>query len=70
MSRYLGLPNFVFMTNFCDGRGYIIGTDLHDNKWYGTITHKGQKKRTQKSFSTCINAQKYTATEMYLKLNK
>lgn len=68
MDKYVGLPNFVYMTNFCDGRGYIISTTRYKGKIYGTITHKGETKRTKKYFDTCIDAQRYTASEMYLKL--
>ena len=37
-------------------------------KFIGTITHKGRTQVTKKGFKSCLDAQKYTASEMFLML--
>lgn len=66
--RYLGLPDFIKMTNILEGRGYFIGIILNEGKRTGTITHMGRTRVTNKSFDNCLDAQKYTASEMFLML--
>ena len=66
--KYLGLPDFVTMTNLVQGRGYFIDIIINEGKFVGTITHKGRTQVTKKSFNKSIDAQKYTASEMFLML--
>ena len=67
-NRYLGLPDFVKMTNTLHGRGYFINIILNEGKFIGTITHKGRTQVTKKGFNSSLDAQKYTASEMFLML--
>ena len=66
--KYLGLPDFVTMTNLVQGRGYFINIIINEGKFIGTITHKGRTQVTNKSFNKSLDAQKYTASEMFLML--
>mgnify|MGYP003678372998 FL=1 len=66
--RFLGLPDFITMTNTVEGRGYFINIIVNEGKFVGTITHKGRTQVTKKSFKSCLDAQKYTASELYLLL--
>ena len=66
--KYLGLPDFVTMTNLVQGRGYFINIIINEGKFIGTITHKGRTQVTKKSFNKSLDAQKYTASEMFLML--
>ena len=66
--KYLGLPDFVTMTNLVQGRGYFIDIIINEGKFVGTITHKGRTQVTKKSFNKSLDAQKYTASEMFLML--
>ena len=66
--KYLGLPDFVTMTNLVQGRGYFINIIINEGKFVGTITHKGRTQVTKKSFNKSLDAQKYTASEMFLML--
>ena len=66
--RFLGLPDFITMTNTVEGRGYFINIIVNEGKFVGTITHKGKTQVTKKSFKSCLDAQKYTASELYLLL--
>ena len=66
--RFLGLPDFITMTNTVEGRGYFINIIVNEGKFVGTITHKGRTQVTKKSFDSCLDAQKYTAFEMFLML--
>ena len=66
--KYLGLPDFITMTNTVEGRGYFIKIIVNEGKFVGTITHKGRTQVTKKSFKSCLDAQKYTASEMFLML--
>jgi len=66
--RNLGLPDFVTMTNLVQGRGYFINIIINEGKFVGTITHKGRTQVTKKSFNKSLDAQKYTASEMFLML--
>ena len=66
--RYLGLPDFIKMTNTLEGRGFFINIIKKNNKYIGTITHKGKTQKTKKYFDKCIEAQNYTASEMFLLL--
>jgi hypothetical protein len=50
------------------GRGYFINIIINEGKFVGTITHKGRTQVTKKSFNKSIDAQKYTASEMFLML--
>tara|TARA_R110000851_G_scaffold15144_1_gene50391 strand:+ start:7916 stop:8143 length:228 start_codon:yes stop_codon:yes gene_type:complete len=67
-NRFLGLPDFITMTNTVEGRGYFINIIVNEGKFVGTITHKGRTQVTKKSFKSCLDAQKYTASEMFLML--
>ena len=66
--KYLGLPDFVTMTNLVQGRGYFIDIIINEGKFVGTITHKGRTQVTKKSFNKSLDAQIYTASEMFLML--
>ena len=66
--KYLGLPDFITMTNLVQGRGYFIDIIINEGKFVGTITHKGRTQVTKKSFNKSLDAQKYTASEMFLML--
>jgi len=66
--KYLGLPDFVTMTNLVQGRGYFINIIINEGKFIGTITHKGRTQVTKKSFNKSLDAQKYAASEMFLML--
>ena len=66
--RFLGLPDFITMTNTVEGRGYFINIIVNEGKFVGTITHKGRTQVTKKGFKSCLDAQKYTASELYLLL--
>ena len=66
--KYLGLPDFVTMTNLVQGRGYFIDIIINEGKFVGTITHKGRTQVTKRSFNKSLDAQKYTASEMFLML--
>ena len=66
--RFLGLPDFITMTNTVEGRGYFINIIVNEGKFVGTITHKGRTQVTKKSFNSSLDAQKYTASEMFLML--
>tara|TARA_R110000868_G_scaffold5109_1_gene31600 strand:- start:1795 stop:2034 length:240 start_codon:yes stop_codon:yes gene_type:complete len=66
--RYLGLPDFVKMTNTLHGRGYFIRIIVNDGKFVGTITFRGRTQVTKKGFNSSLDAQKYTSTEMFLML--
>ena len=66
--RFLGLPDFITMTNTVEGRGYFIDIIINEGKFVGTITHKGRTQVTKKGFKSCLDAQKYTTSEMFLML--
>ena len=66
--RFLGLPDFITMTNTVEGRGYFINIIVNESKFVGTITHKGRTQVTKKGFKSSLDAQKYTASEMFLML--
>lgn len=66
--RYLGLPDFIKMTNIVEGRGYFVNVINDKGKYIGTITHKGRTQKTKKHFDSCIEAQNYTASEMFIML--
>jgi hypothetical protein len=67
-NRFLGLPDFITMTNTVEGRGYFINIIVNKGKFVGTITHKGRTQVTKKGFKSSLDAQKYTASEMFLML--
>ena len=66
--RFLGLPDFITMTNTVEGRGYFINIIVNEGKFVGTITHKGRTQITKKGFKSSLDAQKYTSSEMFLML--
>lgn len=66
--RYLGLPDFIKMTNILHGRGYFIRIIVNEGKFVGTITNKGRTQVTKKGFKSSLDAQRYTASEMFLML--
>ena len=66
--KYLGLPDFITMTNTVEGRGYFINIIVNEGKFVGTITHKGRTQVTKKGFKSSLDAQRYTASEMFLML--
>ena len=66
--RFLSLTDFITMTNTVEGRGYFINIIVNEGKFVGTITHKGRTQVTKKGFKSCLDAQKYTASEMFLML--
>lgn len=66
--RFLALTDFITMTNTVEGRGYFINIIVNEGKFVGTITHKGRTQVTKKGFKSCLDAQKYTASEMFLML--
>jgi hypothetical protein len=66
--RFLGLPDFITMTNTVEGRGYFINIIVNEGKFIGTITHKGRTQVTKKGFKSSLDAQKYTSSEMFLML--
>ena len=68
-NRFLGLPDFITMTNTVEGRGYFINIIVNEGKFVGTITHKGRTQVTKKGFKSSLDAQKYTSSEMFLMLN-
>ena len=67
-NKYLGLPDFITMTNTVEGRGYFINIIINEGKFVGTITHKGRTQVTKKGFKSSLDAQRYTASELYLLL--
>ena len=67
-NRFLGLPDFITMTNTVEGRGYFINIIVNEGKFVGTITHKGRTQVTKKGFKSSLDAQRYTASEMFLML--
>ena len=67
-NRFLALTDFITMTNTVEGRGYFINIIVNEGKFVGTITHKGRTQVTKKSFKSCLDAQKYIASEMFLML--
>ena len=67
-NRFLGLPDFITMTNTVEGRGYFINIIVNEGKFVGTITHKGRAQVTKKGFKSSLDAQKYTTSEMFLML--
>ena len=67
-NRFLGLPDFITMTNTVEGRGYFINIIVNEGKFVGTITHKGRTQVTKKGFKSSLDAQKYTSSEMFLML--
>mgnify|MGYP003634785898 FL=1 len=67
-NKYLGLPDFITMTNTVEGRGYFINIIVNEGKFVGTITHKGRTQVTKKGFKSSLDAQRYTASEMFLML--
>lgn len=67
-NRFLALTDFITMTNTVEGRGYFINIIVNEGKFVGTITHKGRTQVTKKGFKSCLDAQKYTASEMFLML--
>ena len=67
-NRFLGLPDFITMTNTVEGRGYFINIIVNEGKFVGTITHKGRTQVTKKGFNSSLDAQRYTASEMFLML--
>ena len=40
--KYLGLPDFITMTNTVEGRGYFIKIIKDKGKFVGTITFRGK----------------------------
>ena len=66
--KYLGLPDFVTMTNLVQGRGYFIKIIKDKGKFVGTITFRGKTQITKKSFNSSLDAQRYVASELYLLL--
>ena len=66
--RFLGLPDFITITNTVEGRGYFINIIVNEGKFVGTITHKGRTQVTKKGFKSSLDAQRYTASEMFLML--
>ena len=66
--KYLGLPDFITMTNTVEGRGYFIKIIVNEGKFVGTITFRGRTQVTKKGFNSSLDAQKYTSTEMFLML--
>ena len=66
--KYLGLPDFITMTNTVEGRGYFIKIIKDKGKFVGTITNKGRTQVTKKGFKSSLDAQKYTSSEMFLML--
>ena len=66
--RFLGLTDFITMTNTVEGRGYFINIIVNEGKFVGTITHKGRTQVTKKGFKSSLDAQRYTASEMFLML--
>ena len=66
--RYLGLPDFVKMTNTLHGRGYFIRIIVNDGKFVGTITFRGRTQVTKKGFKSSLDAQRYAVSELYLLL--
>lgn len=66
--KYLGLPDFVTMTNTVEGRGYFIKIIKDKGKFVGTITFRGKTQITKKSFNSSLDAQRYVASELYLLL--
>ena len=66
--RYLGLPDFIKMTNILHGRGYFIRIIVNEGKFVGTITFRGKTQITKKSFNSSLDAQRYAVSELYLLL--
>ena len=54
--KYLGLPDFITMTNLVQGRGYFINIIINEGKFVGTITHKGRTQVTNKSFNKSLKS--------------
>ena len=60
------LPDFVFMTNFCESRGYEFKFDrnhkgiVYDLYFRGVLYKKGVKV-----FYSCIDAQKHCYSGLY-----
>lgn len=68
---YIGLPNFIFMTNFCEGRGYEISSIVLDGFYVGRYRfNKGDWKNGSKTFKSQLECQKNVSASIYKKLSK
>jgi DNA primase len=60
------LPNFIFMTNFCEGRGYKVKFNRTEKGVKGDVYFQKELfKKGQKHFDTCIEAQKQIYSTIY-----
>ena len=65
------LPNFIFMTNFCEGRGYEVKFKITEKGVKGDLYFKGSLyKEGKKYFKGCLEAQKKIYTVIYKILNQ
>jgi len=71
LSKMEFLPNFVFMTNFCEGRGYEVkNIPVSDGFRCDIYYHKELQRRGKKIFKSCIDAQKASYSAIYRLLRK
>lgn len=65
------LPDFVFMTNFCEGRGYEV-KNVPTEKGYrcDVYFHKELQRKGKKFFKNCMDAQKASYGAIYRALRE
>ena len=60
------LPDFVFMTNFCEGRGYEVEFVPVENGFRCDLYfHKELQRTGKKIFTNCLDAQKSSYSRIY-----
>lgn len=60
------LPDFVFMTNFCEGRGYEIKNVPVENGFRCDVYFNTELQRKgTKVFESCLDAQKASYSAIY-----
>lgn len=65
------LPDFVFMTNFCEGRGYEIKIVRVVKGFRCDVYFKKElQKKGKRIFAKCIDAQKSSYSAIYKLLMK
>ena len=65
------LPDFIFMTNVCEGRGYEVKFVKTDKGFRGDIYfYKVLQRKGRKIFKSCLDGQKKIYTEIYKALRE
>lgn len=65
------LPDFVFMTNFCEGRGYEVKIESEGNGFRCDVYFLDElQKRGKKIFKSCLDAQKASYSALFKLLRK